>query len=141
MSFFTYIKSEQFGEPWQDGSISILRTEESGSILVAQYDYSSDIVPVFRCANTETVQYFVHRFARAIDSWHDIFTVGPIAKFTLNHRPADGDGDSAAALTSEIDLSFAGWLVYNDDETLHPDLDSASAVLNAPPVGAVIADN
>ena len=133
MSFFTHISPEQFGEPWQDGSISILRTEESGAILVCQSDYSSDIFPIFRCANVDTVQYFVHRFARAIDSWHDVFMVGPIAKFTLSHRPADGDGDTADALTSEIDLSFAGWLVSGDDDTLHPDVESALAVVNAIP--------
>ena len=122
-----------FGKPWHDTSFGIHRTTEDGSVLIAQYDYSSDIIPLWRCANQATVEWFVHRFSPAIDTWHDVFMVGPVAKFTLKHRPADGDGDIAAQLTSEIDLSFAGWLVSGNDDVIHPDVDSAIEANNAVP--------
>jgi len=121
-----------FGEPWHDTSLGILRTEADGSILIGQYDYSSDIIAVFRCSNEDTVQWFAHRFFRGIDTWHDVFLVGPIAHFTLKHRPPDGDGDIDDQITSEINLSFAGWLVTGDDNTLHPDLDAAIEANNLP---------
>jgi len=122
-----------FGQAWHDTSYGIIKTNEDGSVLIAQYDYSSDVMPVFQCANQDTVEWFVHRFSEAIDTWHDVFMVGQVAKFTLKHRPADGDGDIADQITSEIDLSFAGWLVSGNDEVLHADLDAAIDAVNAIP--------
>ena len=140
MSYYTTLTATTVGEPWQDGSISLLRNtyedntvhpEPDGTILVSVSDYSSEVNQVFTCANEASMQYFVHRFSRAIDSWHDAFAVGTIAKFTLTLRPDAGDGDQQ--LTSEIEFGFAGWTVSGDDSnTIYADLDTAIEVVNRP---------
>ena len=132
MSYNTKIQQNTFGTAWQDGSISAIRDNADGSVIVGLFEYGSDLVPAFLCANEETLQYFVHRFSNAIDCWHDVFAVGPIMKFTLKHQPANSDGDIADQRTSEIELSFSGWFVAGDYETLHTDLDQAIEVLNRP---------
>lgn len=142
MSYFTRMPHTTFGSAWNDGSISLLRNEyedtemhpePNGHILVQVSEYSSDITPIFYCLNEASVQYFIHRFSPAIDTWHDIFTPGPIAKFTLKHRPAGGDGDIDAQLTSEIEFGFYGWAAMDDEEVkLFTSYDEVVDFINRP---------
>ncbi len=123
------INAELFGEPWQDGSIGLMEAKEDGSFLATVNDYSSEVSAVFHCSNQATLQWFAFRFSRSLDSWHDCFAVGPIAKFQLKHRPAGGDGDIVQQLTSDIELSFVGW---EYDGTIYPNLDDAIEAVNRP---------
>lgn len=144
MSTFTLIPPLRFGPAHQDTSISYLRSTEAkpelqyepdGSILLGVYEYGSDYVLVWRCANLDSAEYFQHRFSKSIDTWHDQFSIGPVMKFTLHHQPAASKGDIGDQIQSDIEISFCGWLISGDEDKdckIYTDLEEAIEVNNRP---------
>lgn len=103
-----------FAAPHHDVSYGSAVTE-TGSVQILSFEYSSVVVAVWEAADIASAEYFLNRFALAIDTWNDSFEPGWKFEANITHRVGEAlDADNAV---HHVSFTFLGWV----SETNVPD--------------------